>query len=316
MQKKSLTLEDKALEMRRGEPYNIVVFDTAGQIVARVGTDTPFLKKNNFFALLSEEERDFFDEWSVAFGQKRLLLESTRGPMLVFSGLFRETGLFVAVLFHTPRETVRGFWKSGFWQDINVSPFLMEKTLPRKSGNEEDLFKIIECVGLLDPILSPGVTPLPMQDGDWMLSSLNRMVSTLARCFGCAVSLREGRHALLSERWAFSMPSFAATVACLLSLVANYTMAEPALIDIYEEDGRIFVRLDTSLAFWRDKVSKAHRFDYPELAACAKIAERHDLFLNVVSNYKDDGVALSVLFSPQYPNASAFGLKNPLELDV
>ncbi len=315
MQKEILSIEDKPLELQRGQPYNMVVFDMAGQIVARVGTDTPFLKKNNFFALLSDEERDFFDEWSTAFGQKRLLLESTRGPTLVFSGLFRETGLFVAVLFHTSRETVRGFWKSGFWQDVKVSPLLMEKTLPRKSGSEEDLFQIFECVGLLDPILSPGVAPLPMQDGDWMLSSLNRMIYALARCLGCAISLREGGRALCSERWAFSMPSFVATAVCLLSLAANHAIAEPAFINIYEEDGRIFVRLDTTLALWRDKTSKAHRFDYPELAACAKIAERHDLFLNTVSKPKDDGVALSVLFSPQYPNASAFGLKNPLKWD-
>ena len=137
MEKGFLTLEDKPIEFGRKEPYNIVLFDVGGRIVTRVGTDTPFLKKNNFFALLPEEERSFFDEWSLVFGQKKLLLESTRGPVLVFSGIFHETGLFAAVLFHTPRETLRGFWKSGYWHDVKVSPFLMEKTLPQKGGKEE-----------------------------------------------------------------------------------------------------------------------------------------------------------------------------------
>ena len=311
-----LILENKPTEILGGEPYNIVLFDVSGRIVTRVGTDTPFLKKNNFFALLSAEEQSFFDEWSVAFGQKKLLLESSRGPMLVFSGLFRETGLFVALLFHTSRETLRGFWKSGFWQDTKVSPLLMEKTLPRKSGNEEDIFKIAECVGVLDPIFSPGVTPLPVQDGDWLISALGRMIGNLARGFGCAVSVREARRVLLSESWAFSLPSFAAVMACLLSLMANFSLSKKAIIDIYEEDGRAFVRLDTALAYWRDKTSKAHRCEYPELQECERIAERHDLFLNVAVKHKEEGAALTVLFSPQYPDASFFGLKNPLGFDA
>ncbi len=311
-----LTLEDKPTEILCGEPYNVMLFDANGRIVTRVGTDTPFLKKNNFFALLSEEERDFFDEWSVAFGQKKLLLESSRGPVLVFGGLFPETGLFAALLFHTPRETLRGFWKNGFWQNVKVSPLLMEKTLPRKGGNEEDLFKIMECVGFLDPAFSPGVTPLPMQDGRWLVSALGRTVCNLARCFGCAIFLREAKRALLSESWAFSLPSFVAVMACLISLTANSAAADKAVIDIYEEDGRVFVRLDTTLAYWRDKESKAHRCEYAELKECERIAERHDLFLNVVIKHKDEGAAVTVLFSPQYPDISFFGLKNPLNFDA
>lgn len=311
-----LTLENTPTEVLGGEPHNIVLFDVSGRIVTRVGTDTPFLKKNNFFALLSAEEQVFFDEWSVAFGQKKLLLESNRGPVLIFSGLFRETGLFAALLFHTPRETLRGFWKNGFWQDTKVSPLLMEKTLPRKGGDEEALFKIAECVATLDPILSPGVTPLPVQDGGWLISVLGWMIGNLARGFGCAVSVREAKRVLLSEFWAFSLPSFAAVMACLLSLVANFSVEEKAAIDIYEEDGRIFVRLDTTLAYWRDKASKAHRCEYPELQECERIAERHDLFLNIAIKHKEEGAAFTVLFSPQHSDAAFFGLKNPLDFNA
>ena len=163
-----------------------------------MGTDTPFLKKNNFFSLLAEEERDFFDEWCVAFGQKKLLLESTRGPVLVFNGLFAETGLFVALLFHTPRETLRGFWKNGFWRDVKASPSLMEKTLPRKGGNEEDLFKIAEVVGVLEPIFSFGVLPLPIRDGSWMISFLGRMILSLADCL-CHFFARSEKSAAFGE---------------------------------------------------------------------------------------------------------------------
>jgi hypothetical protein len=315
MAREFLTLEDKPTEVVRGEPYNIVLFDASGRIVTRVGTDTPFLKKNNFFALLPEAERDFFDEWSLTFGQRKLLLESTRGPVLVFNGLFPETGLFAALLFHTSRETLRGFWKNGFWRDVKISPSLMEKTLPRKGGNEEDLFKIIESVGTLDPIFSSGVTPLPMQDGGFLVAALGRMICSLARCFGCAVSVREAQRVLLSESWAFSLPSFVAVMACFVSLTANSAVADKAVIDIYEEDGRIFVRLDTELAYWRDKTSKAHRLEYPELKECERIAERHDLFLNVVVKRREEGAALTVLFSPQYADASFFGLKHPLDFN-
>ena len=310
-----LTLEDKPIEILGGEPYNIVLFDINGRIATRVGTDTPFLKKNNFFALLSDEEMSFFDEWGPAFGQKKLLLESTRGPVLIFNGLFRETGLFVALLFHTPRETLRGFWKNGFWRDVKVSPLLIEKTLPQKGGNEKDIFEIVECVGMLDPIFSPGVRPIPRQDGGWLVSVLGRMIGSLARAFGCSVSIREAKRVLLGEAWAFSLPSFAAVIACLVSLAARVSVVEKTTIDIYEEDGRVFVRLDTELAYWRDKVSKAHRCEYPELKECERIAERHDLFLNVAIKHKDESAALTVLFSPQYADVSFFGLKNPLGFD-
>lgn len=310
-----LTLENRPLEISCGEPHNVVLFDASGRIATRVGTDTPFLKKNNFFALLSEKERDFFDKYVLDFGQKKLLLESPRGPVLVFNGLFRETGLFAALLFHTPRETVRGFWKNNFWQDTEVSPELMEKTLPQKAGNEKDLFEIVECVGMLDPIFSPGVTPIPLHDGVWLVSALGRMVGNLARSFGCAVSIREAKRVLLEESWAFSLPSFSAIMACLVSLTANFSVTKKATIDIYEEDGRIFVRLDTILACWRDKESKAHRCEYSELKECERIAERHDLFFNAVMKHNDEDVALTVLFSPQHTDVSFFGVKLPIGFD-
>ena len=75
------------------------------------------------------------------------------------------------------------------------------------------------------------------------------------------------------------------------------------------------MRLDTELAYWRDKVSKAHRCEYPELKECERIAERHDLFLNVAIKHKDESAVLTVLFSPQYADVSFFGLKNPLGFD-
>lgn len=315
MEKGFLTLEDKPIEFGRKEPYNIVLFDVGGRIVTRVGTDTPFLKKNNFFALLPEEERSFFDEWSLVFGQKKLLLESTRGPVLVFSGIFHETGLFAAVLFHTPRETLRGFWKRGYWHDVKVSPFLMEKTLPQKGGKEEDLFKIVECVGDLDPVLSPGVSDLPWEDGRWMASALGRAAANLARCLGCAVSVREAKYVSLAREWVFSFPAFVAVMACLLSLAANVVVSEKAIIDIYESEGRMFVRFETELPYWRDKSSKAHRCDYAELKECERIAERHDLFLEFDFKHKEKSAALTVHFSPQYPDVSFFGLKNPLKFN-
>ena len=87
------------------------------------------------------------------------------------------------------------------------------------------------------------------------------------------------------------------------------------MIELYEEEGRIFARVDTVLAYWRDKSSKAHRCEYPELRECERIAQRHDVFLNMAVRRKEEGAALTVLFSPQYPDVSFFGLKNPLGFD-
>ncbi len=307
-----LTLEDKATEVLRGEPYNIVVFDASGRIVTRVGTDVPFLKKNNFFELLSEEERDFFERQSRAFGARKLLLETTRGPALVFCSLFAETGLLAAVVFHTPRESVRDFWKYGFWSDTLVSPTLEKKTLPRKMGNEEDIQKIAECFGRLTPLFDSGVGRLPLHDSEWMLSTLGVMTCNLARSFGCELSLRKARRILLSESWVFSMPSFAAVMACLNSLVSSYSLDGKARAEIFEEDGRIFICFYTTLAYWRDKESKAHCCEYSELKDCARIAERHDLLLDIVLEHKEAGAALSVRFSPEYQDVAVLGLKNPI----
>jgi hypothetical protein len=233
-----LTLEDRAIEVPRGVPYNIVVFDASGGIITRVGTDTPFMKKGNFFELLSPEETEFFRENSRGFGARKLLLESARGPMLAFCSLFAETGVFAATVFHTTRETVRDFWKYGFWVDTLVSPTLKAKTLPRKSGDLSELSNVANGYGYLTPLFDSGVARLPLSDGDWMLSDLTLKICNLARSFGCEISLRRARHVLLSESWAFSMPSFAAVMACLLSLAATSSVDGKARVELFEEDGR------------------------------------------------------------------------------
>ncbi len=288
------------------------MFDAKGRIVTRVGTDIPFLKKENFFELLSDEERLFFEERADAFVTKKLLVDTTRGPSLIFCGLFPETGLFVAVVFHTPRETLRDFWKNGSWGDTLVSPTLMKKTLPRKRGVKEDAFKISECFGHLSPLFDFGVRRLPIQNGEYFVATLGSMVCCLARCFGCEISLRTAKRALFSNSWVFSMPSFAAIMACLISLTVSSSVTGKAKIEIFEEDGRVFVCFDAVLAYWRDKKSKAHCCEYSELKDCRKIAERHDLLLDIVLNRKEEGAALSVRFSPEYQDISFLGFKNPL----
>ena len=312
MVENGLTLETGATEIAREKPDNIVIFDASGRIVTRVGTDIPFQKKTNFFELLSEEEREFFVTWRQSFATKKLLLETSRGPMVVFCAPFAETGVYVAVLFHTPRETVRDLWRLGFWSDMRVSPTLEAKTLPRKRGNEEEIPKIAECVGRLTAVFDRGVERLPLRDGDWILSLLSLMLCNLAQSFGCALSVQKARRVLLSEAWAFSVPSFAAVMACLMSLAATASVDGKARVEIFEEDGRIFVCFYTTLAYWRDKRSKGHTCAYSELEDCARIAERHDLFLDLVLTHKEENADLMVRFSPEYADVATLGFKHPL----
>ena len=312
MVENALTLEPGGTVISRREPDNIVIFDAGGRIVTRVGKDVPFQSKNNFFELLSEEERDFFVVWSKSFATKKLLLETTRGPMVVFCAPFAETGVYVAILFHTPRETVREFWKTGFWSDMRVSPTLEAKTLPRKRGKEEDVPRIADSVGRLSAVFDRSVEQLPLHDGEWMLSVLGLMLCNLAQSFGCELFMQKARRVLLSDTWVFSMPSFVAILACLMSLAATSSLESKARVELFEEDGRIFVCFYAKLAYWRDKESKGHTCAYTELADCAKIAERHDLFLDIVLTHKEEGADLMVRFSPEYPDIATLGFKNPL----
>ncbi|MBO5305437.1 MAG: hypothetical protein J6B12_01610 [Clostridia bacterium] len=315
MKEDFLTLENRAIEVPRGVPYNIVVFDASGRIITRVGTDTPFMKKENFFELLSPEETEFFHENSRAFGTRKLLLDSTRGPMLVFCSLFSETGVFAATVFHTARETVRDFWKYGFWVDTMVSPTLKAKTPPRKSGDLSELSDIANGYGYLTPLFDSGVAKLPLSDGDWMLSDLTLKICNLARSFGCEISLRRAGRVLLSESWVFSMPCFAAIMACLLSLAATSSVDGKAKVELFEEDGRWFVCFYTTLVYWRDKESKGHCCEYSELEACARIADRHDLLFDVVLERREENAALSVRLSPEYVDIAVLGFKNPIRFD-
>lgn len=310
-----LTLEDQATEVARRDPYNIVVFDASGRIVTRVGTDTPFLKKGSFFELLPPEEIEFFEQHSRVFGARKLLLETTRGPMLVFCSMYPETGLFAAVLFHTSRETVRDFWKFGFWENTLVSPTLKAKTPPRKVGNVDMLEDIAECFGRLTPLFDSGVGRVPLDDGAWLFSSLSLMICNLARSLGCEISLRRAKRFLLSDAWVFSMPSFAAIMGCLLSLTANSSLEGKARLELFEEDGRVFLCFDTTLAYWRDKQSKGHCCEYSELKDCVRVADRHDLLLDIVINHKEKGAALSVRFSPEYQDIATLGFKHPIHFD-
>lgn len=315
MKEEFLTLENKPTEVPREKPSNIILFDVSGKIVARAGTDVPFLKKSGFFELLSDGEVEFFERNSRAFGVKKLLLESNRGPLLVFCSMFAETGLFAAVVFHTPRETLRDFWKYGFWSDTLVSPTLREKTLPRKVGRIEDIDSVADCVGRLTSAFDFSAGKLPLNDSEWMLSILHIIICNLARSFGCEISLRKAQRILLSESWVFSMPSFSAIMACLMSLVTSSSVEGKAKVELFEEDGRIFVCLYTTLTYWREKDSKGHSCQYSELAACAKVAERHDLLLDIVLGHKEEGAELSVRFSPEYQDIAMLGFKHPIRFD-
>lgn len=304
-------LRDEALELPREEPYNIVVFEIGGRIVTRVGTDIPFLKKESFFEMLSPEEREFFLKNCCVSGVKRLLLETTRGVLLVFCGIFMETGLFAAVMFRTPRETLRDFWKSGFWRDLRVSPTLMKNTLPRKRGRDEDLEGIAECYGRLAFPFDYGVRRPSSERDEDLLLLLDMITRNLARSFGCGITLRSFGRAVRGDVWVFSMPAFVAVMSCLLSLCGNVSPDGKANIEIFELDGRYFVTFCATLSYWRDKESKGHSCDYSELRECERIVQRHDLLFDMKLSRKEERADLSVRFSPDFQDISFFGFKHP-----
>ncbi len=303
-----LTLSDSVQHISKSEPYNIVVFDIDGNIMTRMGTDTPFLKKNNVFELLCEQEKEFF--LSVCrVCSERLLLDSSRGPLLVFNNHFSGTGLFVALLFHTARETLRPFWKHRLWMNVIPSPILIEKTPPRKNGDNA----VAEFIGkTYESLLSLFIYNKHVQvseEGVRFLDYLADKIVRIAKCFGCAVSVRSSRWAVLSNAWQIHMPSFIMIMFCMISMAAQHGVDEETAVEILESDGKPIVCFKTTLAYWRDKKCKAHCWKYPEFDICFEIAERRGLFFDYATKPKPHGMALSVRFSPSFRDPAYDGLK-------
>lgn len=294
-----------------GELNDILVFDGEGRFLTRSTSDIPTLKKKNFFELLSDEEQDFFRTWSRAFSTGRLLLETSRGIALIFCRLYPETGVFVAVMFHTSREAMRRFWKNGFLENTRVSPRLVEKTLPRKEGTREEI-DVIEkrlglCAGLFDLVPDP---VLGSRSGK-LISVVARNARAVARVFGCGFICREETAALPAEGYLFSTSAFLAILSCLLSCVRlNGTGEEEPRISLFEEDGRVFFLLKAQIAGYKYRPSYTLRFDYPEFDACHEIAARRDLILDIVLEPHGENAVLSVRFSPECHDPAVLGLKN------
>ena len=307
-----LTLDDEIMEVSNYEPYNMVVFDRDGRIMGRVGTDIPFLKKQSIFEMISDEEKMFFAQYCNDMYFSKLLLETTRGPMLVFCDLYTQTGLFTAILFRTTRETLRDFWKYGFLSDVRVSPYLKEKTLPRKRGIGKDTEMIAQSIGMLTPLLKFDYRSVDQREGSCFLASVASDVCTLARCVGCAVSLRVARRAEFFRSWIFHKSSFIIIMFYLFSVVACYSNEKRVKMDIFEQDGRAFICAETFLKYKRDKITKTHSCEYAELEECMKIAKRHDLFLDIVVDYRKEVARIFVRLSPEFQDDSYLGLNNPM----
>ena len=305
-----LTLSDNVQHIPKGEPYNMVVFDIDGNVVTRMGTDTPFLKKNNVFELLCEQEKEYF----IAAGRvcsERLLLESNRGPLLVFTNHFPGTGLFVGLLFHTSRETLRPFWKHRLWMNVIPSPLLIEKTPPRKNGDNVSAERIGEMYESLLSLFIYNRCMQAAEEGVGFLDYLADKIVRIARCFGCAVSVRSSKLATFSNAWQFHMPSFIMVVFCLISMAAQHSISEETVVEIIESDGKPTVCFKTTVAYWRDKRSKAHCWRYSELDTCCEIAERRGLFFDFATKPKPDGMSISIRFSPSFRDLAYDGLKEP-----
>jgi hypothetical protein len=307
-----LTLSDGVQHIPTGEPHNIVIFDIDGNIVTRTGTDVPFLKKENVFDLLGEREQEFFLAACRARGE-RLLLESNRGPFLVFTNHFPGTGLFVGVLFHTERETLRPFWKHRLWMNVLPSPLLVEKTPPRKSGDDAAAQSIDESYNMLLPLFIYSRCMQVAEEGVRFLDYLADKIVRMARITGCAAAVRGAKWAVLSNAWQFHMPSFIIIMFCLLSMAGQYSVADETVVEILESDGKPTVCFKTKLAYWRDKKSKAHCWRRTELDICAEIAERRGLFFDVAEKQMSDGVQLSIRFSPSFRDPAHDGLKTNLD---
>ena len=306
-----LTLSDGVQHIPTGEPHNIVVFDIDGNIVTRTGTDIPFLKKENVFELLCEWEQEFF---LAACRQcsERLLLESNRGPFLVFVNHFPGTGLFVGVLFHAARETLRPFWKHRLWMNVLPSPLLVEKTPPRKSGDDAMAQSIDESYKRLLSLFIYNRCVQVSEEGVRFLDYLADKIIRIAKYVGCAVAVRSSKWAVLSNAWQFHMPSFIIMMFCLLSMTAQHSVVDETVVEVLESDGKPTVCFKTKLAYWRDKKSKAHCWRYPELDICAEIAERRGLFFDISEKQTEDCVSISIRFCPSFRDPSFDGLKTDL----
>jgi hypothetical protein len=305
-----LTLSDCVQHIPKGEPYNIVVFDLDGNVVTRMGTDTPFLKKSNVFELLCDREREYFLTACRACSE-RLLLESNRGPLLVFTNHFPGTGLFAAVLFHTSRETLRPFWKHRLWLNVIPSPLLIDKTPPRKNGDDVAAEQIAETYESLLSLFIYNRRTQAAEEGVGFLDYLADKIVRIAKCFGCAVSVRSSKLAAFSNAWQFHMSSFVMVMFCLISMAAKHGVGEETTVEILESDGKPTVCFKTTLAYWRDKRSKAHCWRYPELDTCCEIAERRSLFFDFATKSKPHGMSISIRFSPSFRDSAYDGLKEP-----
>ncbi len=296
-----------------GEMNDIMMFDAEGHFVSRASKDIPLLKKQSFFELLSQRDAIFFNENSRDYFGGRLLLDSKRGPLLIFCRPYAETGLFVGFLFHVKRESMRRFWKWGVLGDVKVSPTLVERTPTRRSGAFEEGECIERRLGLISGVFDDTAWGRVDRNAEGLIGCLAGKLRALARLVGCALVTSEYDCATPAEGYIFGMVSYLTMASALLSLACRALPRQTVKAAMLEQDGRYFVTMEMSLCISREKPSCLILSDMPELDYCRAHAARRDLIFEAVLVPGEKEAKLSVRFSPDFRDPALLGLKNPFE---
>lgn len=255
---------------------HLVLFDGEGKILATRTALASLRNEENFFSLLSSEERAFFELHRTDFEQDRLLLMTAYGAALVLCHLFPSAGYFVAVIL----EGVPSF-TSGFLLSNGVSEASKARLIPAAWEALEAFCFDRERRGSFDDLSQ----------------TLVDRVCRVAYFVGCHVRVQGDCSLRLSDAFGFHLPVFLSVLLVLLMRVRQESTARSADVVILERDGRLCFEIS---AEWVDPQSLALSF---ARATC----ERKELPFEV---RRAEGVE-TVIFSPTVCDVSYLGLKNP-----
>ena len=194
---------------------HLIIFDSGGKILSVRSSDPELRGEEDFFSLLGDGERAFFETNCIAFSRDRLALMTKYGAAEVFCQLFPACGLFVAVLVCSDLSSDQG----GLLYSEALRAAVEALSFDRERG-----------AAILD-----------------LARVLTDRVCAISRFVGCHVECRAEAIFTLSDAFVFHFATFTATMMLLLMRARREAADRTARVTMLARDGRVFVELSAEM---------------------------------------------------------------------
>lgn len=287
------SLFERSVDICRNIDDELVLFDREGRIRATRMGDPVLRREEDFFSLLEEGERLFFEENCLDRAHDRLALMTRYGAAVVFCGLFPTCGLFVAVI--SPEEA----WVlRAACEGTPESGLALSDTVRRSFGERPDPERVIRLARTLGGAVNALCFYKEKRGslGDAAQLLIDRACE-VASLVGCHLGCREELHGGISDAFVFSMPAYVSLLLLLLIRARLESLERRAQLLLFVRDGRIFLELSAECGG-----AETETLDF-----CREVAEKKELPFEVGREGTREAVALS----PTVCDVSYLGLKNP-----